>query len=64
LPGSTGQSSNPRAIGVTVGRNHFIAPLSLGMAQCASLIAPYASSLTDSPVVPVIARSSRAMTTR
>jgi hypothetical protein len=40
----TGQSSNHRAIDVTVGRNRFIAPLSLPTAQCASayFIAPYA----------------------
>jgi hypothetical protein len=42
---------------VTVGRNRFIGPLSLPTVQCASLIAPYASSglpslcPTESPLV-------------
>jgi hypothetical protein len=58
LPGLTGQSSNPCAIDVTVGRNRFIAPQSLRMAQCASLIAPYILCpigvrwLLDRPVKP------------
>jgi hypothetical protein len=43
-----------RAITVTVGRNRFIAPLSLLMAQCASLIAPYGrrSRRTSDPRAP------------
>jgi hypothetical protein len=59
----TGQSSSPNAIEATVGRNRFIAPLSLRVAQCASLIAPYAAARLESGGY-WIARSSRAMTRR
>jgi hypothetical protein len=53
MPGLTGQSSNRRAIDVTVGRNRFIAPPSLRLAQCASLIAPYTLPLPFALSFPV-----------